>query len=236
MTRKLAAVLMAMLMMLSMLGGAALADDTVTVTGRATVQLQPDMARITLGVTATDEEVLAAQQTVNAALSDIVAALTGEELAIKAEDIATTDYYIYEQYEYNYDEGTSEMVGYEANASLSILVRDIDQAGIVIDAAMQAGANRLSGVEFLSSDQTAVRDEALQLAVQDGMRKANVIAAAAGIQLPKLPSSITEMTDYGYETGNVLYAKATEDSAAGTQLQAGLLNLTATVQITYEID
>jgi len=237
MMKKMTAILAAALVLLMMLGGAALADSTITVTGKATVQLQPDMARVTLGVTAVNEEVLKAQQEINIVLGDVVAALTGEEMGIAPEDIATVNYYIFEKYEYNYETGASEMVGYEANASLAILVRDIDQAGAVIDAAMQAGANQLNGIEFLSSDQTAARDEALTLAVQDGARKAGVIASAAGVQLPKTPDSITEVTDYSYETANTVYTMAREDSAAGaTQLQAGMLNLTATVTITYEID
>jgi len=236
---KRAVAMMLALVLTLVFSGAALADDTITVTGSATVQLEPDMVMISLGVTATEKEVLAAQQKVNAAMADVVAALTAEEMAIAPEDIATTDYYINERYNYDYDKGESVMVGYEANAMLSVCVRDIERAGAVIDAAMAAGANRLGGVEFMSSDQTAARDQALTLAVQDGMRKAKVIATAAGVNLPAIPSAITEESAAAYNvTSNALYAYAEEtaDMAAGTQLQAGLLNVTARVTLVYEID
>lgn len=236
--KKLMSLMLALCMMLCM-SGAALADDAITVTGTATVQLEPDMVMLMLGVEAIDPVVLNAQKTVNEATAKIIEALTGEELAIAAEDIATAEYYINERHEYNYDTGKSEMIGYEATAMLSICVRELDKAGAVIDAAMQAGANRLNGVEFMSSNQTDARDQALTIAVQDGMRKAKVIAAAAGIALPALPSSIVEQNSYAYSASNsiVMYdmASATMESGA-TTLQAGMLSLNATVQITYEID
>ena len=94
--KKLTAVLLAMMLVLGM-GGAALADDTITVNGTATVQLEPDMVMIMLGVEAIDPVVLNAQQTVNEAMAKIVEALTGEELAVAEEDIATSEYYINER-------------------------------------------------------------------------------------------------------------------------------------------
>lgn len=236
--KKLMCLILTAVLLLSM-SGAALADDTITVNGTATVQLEPDMVMIILGVEAVDPEVLDAQKTVNEAMAKVIEALTGEELAIAEEDIATSEYRIYERYEYNYEVGKSEMIGYAATAMLSICVRELDKAGAVIDAAMMAGANRLSGVEFMSSNQTEARDQALTIAVQDGIRKAKVIAAAAGIELPAIPSEIIEQSSYSYAASNsiVMYdmAAATAEGSA-TTLQAGMLSLNATVQITYEID
>lgn len=236
--KKLMCLILAAVLLLSM-SGAALADDTITVNGTATVQLEPDMVMIMLGVEAVDPEVLNAQKTVNEAMAKVIEALTGEELAIAEEDIATSEYRIDERYEYNYEVGKSEMIGYAATAMLSICVRELDKAGAVIDAAMMAGANRLSGVEFMSSNQTEARDQALTIAVQDGIRKAKVIAAAAGIGLPAIPSEIIEQSSYSYAASNsiVMYdmAAATAEGSA-TTLQAGMLSLNATVQITYEID
>lgn len=236
--KKLMCLILTAVLLLSM-SGAALADDTITVNGTATVQLEPDMVMIILGVEAVDPEVLDAQKTVNEAMAKVIEALTGEELAIAEEDIATSEYRIDERYEYNYEVGKSEMIGYAATAMLSICVRELDKAGAVIDAAMMAGANRLSGVEFMSSNQTEARDQALTIAVQDGIRKAKVIAAAAGIELPAIPSEIIEQSSYSYAASNsiVMYdmAAATAECSA-TTLQAGMLSLNATVQITYEID
>ncbi len=235
MMKKIFALVLGLMLLVS---SAALADEKITVSGTATVKLEPDMVMITLGVSATNEDVLSAQQEVNAVMNQVIEVLTND-MAIPTEDIATTEYRINESYEYNSLKGRSEKIGYSATALLSICVRDIDQAGNVIDAAMKTGANQLNGVEFMSSDQRDARDQALTLAVQDGMRKAKVIAAAAGISLPVVPSSIEEasMSTYGAVSNSTyMMMEATADSAAGTTLQAGMLSVTAKVTITYEID
>lgn len=235
MMKRMFAMILAMCMLLS---AGALADQTISVTGQATVQLEPDMVMIVLGVTATDEDVLTAQEQVNAAMNQVIAALTGET-ALPEEDIATSEYRIEENWEYNSMRGNSEMTGYTATAMLTVFVREVAQAGSVIDAAMKAGANQLSQVEFMSSDDTAARDQALTLAVQDGMHKAQVIAKAAGLNLPAFPDKIVEESSYSYAGVNRAFtyeAAATMDSAASTALQAGLLNVTATVAVEYEID
>ena len=77
--KKLTAMILALVLLLAM-GGAALADDTITVSGTATVQLEPDMVMITLGVKATDPVVLNAQQSVNAAMAKIIEVLTAPEM------------------------------------------------------------------------------------------------------------------------------------------------------------
>ncbi len=228
------AILMALVM-----GSAALADDQITVSGTATVQIEPDMVIVTLGVTFSSEEVLIAQQEANVVINQVVDVLTSE-LEIAPEDVATTQYRINENYEYNPQTGRSEKKGYSATVLLSVCVRDIDKAGAVIDAAMKAGANELSGLEFMSSDQRDARDQALTLAVQDGMRKAKVIAAAAGIELPMLPSSITENGISSYKnTSNSIYMMADgaiAEGSADTQIQAGMLSVSANVTLTYEFD
>lgn len=237
--KRMITVLMALLTAL-MLCGTALADDTITVSGTATVQMEPDMVMIRLGVSASSEEVLEAQRTVNEAIANVVAALTSD-MGLAEEDVATSDFYIQERWEYNPEKGNSEKTGYEATSMLSVCVREIDQAGAVIDAAMQAGANQLNGVEFLASDQRDARDQALTLAVEDGMRKAKTIAAAAGVQIPAAPSSIEEGSTSSYSASNSTWMYAADlgaerESSAATKLQAGMLNITAKVTITYEID
>lgn len=230
--------LLTVMMLLSALMTGALADDHITVTGTATVQLEPDMVVVQLGVTSSHEEVLIAQQDANAIINQVVEVLTGE-MQIAEEDIATTQYRIDQYYEYNPEIGRSEKKGYSAVVMLSVCVRDLEKAGAVIDAAMKAGANELSNLEFMSTDQTAARDQALTIAVQDGMRKAKVIAAAAGIELPAFPSSITENSSMTYKNTNSIYmmdASAESVTAGGTKLQAGMLNVSANVTLIYEID
>lgn len=236
MLKKIASLFLVLLLCLSI---PALADEGITVTGTASVQLVPDIVVINLGVEANAGDVLTAQRTANTAASAVINALI-EDLQLDPADIGTSRYDIMEKYNYDSMRGESVRDGYVATCMLSIVVRDVDQAGAVIDAAMQAGANRLDSVEFSSSDQRTARDEALTLAVQDGIRKAQTIAAAAGITLKKLPDSITERSVSNYSPTSNYWAYDTEvataKGAGATQLQSGMLTVTANVDIVYDID
>ena len=65
-----------LLVLLLMLPAAALADTKIAVTGSATVQAEPDMVTLSLGVEETKSDVAAAQAMVNEKLSAVIEALT----------------------------------------------------------------------------------------------------------------------------------------------------------------
>ena len=228
--------LFALILALSFLiGPAALADadECIAVQGRATVQAEPDIAVITLGATEKNASVTEAQSLVNQRISAIIQALT-EDMKIEKSDIATDSYSIYADYSYNYDTNEQVLTGYVASCLLRITVRDIDGAGAVIDAAFAAGANQLSGVSFALEDSAALEDKALELAVQDGIHRAQVIAKAAGVRLPALPSLISEGGGVSYSASPAVYSM-NDMAAMGTQLMAGTVEITATVSVSYDI-
>ncbi len=229
-------ILLALLMSLS---GTAMAESGLSVNGSATVQLKPDVAMISLGVTAKAQEVLKAQESANEAMNEVIRVLT-EEMSLKKEDIATSEYRIDEEYQYNRETGNSVHVGYIATCMLNVRVDAIDQAGAVIDVAMKAGANRLEGVTFRSSDENMARDQALMLAVEDALRKAKVIADAAGITLPQAPESIIEngISVSGTSNSMARYDAIAESAVmdAGTQVESGMLTVSASIKLVYNID
>ena len=119
---------------------------------------------------------------------------------------------------------------------LNVTVRDIEKAGSVIDAAFAAGANTLGNVFFSVDDDGTLSDRALELAVEDGMHRAQVIAGAAGIQLPACPTRVSEGVEVSYRPANaVARSEATSDGAA-TKLMSGSVEISATVTVTYVID
>jgi len=84
-------------------------------------------------------------------------------------------------------------------------------------------------VKFDLKDPTPYNDEALTLAIKDGQRKAQVAASAAGLELGR----ILEIT-VGY--GFVMEAsKSYSYAMALTPIQAGEMEVTANVNLVYEI-
>ena len=215
--------------LLLMLPAAALADTKIAVTGSATVQAEPDMVTLSLGVEETKGDVAAAQATVNEKIAAVVEAL--KNAGIDEKDVQTGYYSIYNNY--NYDDPSD--VQYVASCSLNVIVRDLSKAGEMIDVAVAAGANQVGGVTFGVADLTALQDRALELAVADGIRRAGVMAKAAGVTLPALPESVEENSSY-YDGGS---ARAyTMDAAAGasTSLMGGMVSVTSSVTVTYDVN
>lgn len=211
-------------------------DSQLTVTGESTVALPADMAIVTLGVRETATDVREAQSAVNANISAVRAALV--ELGLENADISTDSLFIYANYDYS-DSSEGHITSYEASNTLRVVVRDVNSAGAVIDAAFAAGANALNSINFCASDDSAARDQAYQQAVASAMHKAQVIAEAAGMTLGSI-AEISEGQSYSYyDAGN--YARATEavmDSAAGapTDIQASGVMVSANVTITYNLN
>ena len=215
--------------LLLLLPAAALADTKIAVTGSATVQAEPDMVTLSLGVEETKSDVAAAQATVNEKIAAVVEAL--KNAGIDEKDVQTGYYSIYNNY--NYDDPSD--IQYVASCSLNVIVRDLSKAGEMIDVAVAAGANQVGGVTFGVADLTALQDRALELAVADGIRRAGVMARAAGVTLPALPESVEENSSY-YDGGS---ARAyTMDAAAGasTSLMGGMVSVTSSVTVTYDVN
>jgi len=80
------------------------------------------------------------------------------------------------------------ITGYQVSNTVRVTVRRVDDAGKVLDAGVQAGANVAGGIAFELDEPTAAtaRDAAIQKAVADAVRKAKVIADAAGVSQTRL--------------------------------------------------
>lgn len=217
--------------MLLALPAFALADDAhLTVTGSATITLPADRAILSVGVrtnapTATDAAVQNAE--------GITALLTAlEEAGILPEDITTADYSIYPSYEYD-GNGNSTLTGYQITNMLSVVVRNVDQLGAVLDASIAAGANETYGISFTSTRQAEAQDEALVAAIAEAQRKGTLMAEAAGMKLGAIEEIVENGGGYALYT-NAKFDMVAEASGATTILADGV-DVTASVTITFAL-
>ena len=124
--------------------------------------------------------------------TDVIAAVRDQGVA--QEDIQTSDYSIYPEYDYSGQSGAHRR--YRVTNMLQVTVRDIDQSGAVIDAATAAGgdASQVGGVSLVIEDDAGLIQQARESAWQDATVKAEQLAELAGVTLGA-PISITETTD-----------------------------------------
>lgn len=212
----------------------ALADGTsLSVTGSGVVQVKSDLAIISIGVREAATDVLEAQSAVNNKIAAVRQALL--DAGAEESELNTDSISIYANYDYT--DGTEVIVGYTAYNSLSVRTPNIDGVGALIDAAFAAGANTLGGVQFTLQDDTQARDQAMVLAVEDARRKAEVLAGAAGMQISSI-ENISEGGSYTYDSmrNAVTMEASTADGAAGTQVQAALVSVDASVSMEFTLE
>jgi uncharacterized protein YggE len=151
------------------------ASRSIQVSGTAVVNVVPDRVQIQLGVQSNGQTIQKVTQANTEAISRVVGAIKSQ--GVEAKDIATDWYMIDPLYE-DYD--SLRIKGYRTNNMLAVTLRDISKVNAVIAAAMSAGANQVTNVEFYTSQLRTYRDKARLLAVQAATEKAQALTKAAG--------------------------------------------------------
>ena len=159
----------------------------LSVTGEGIVYGRPDLALITLGVVSEARTAGEALTANSQSMTGITNELKGR--GIEARDLQTANFSvepIYSQPPQTQDPAQPfepKIVGYRVRNDLVLRIRDLAQVGAILDQVVTLGANSVSGPTFTVTEPAPLEDQARQLAVRDALRKANLYAGAAGIQL-----------------------------------------------------
>ena len=164
---------------------------TITMDGRGTVAVAPDMAVITTNVATTARTADAALSENSAAIAKVIAAIKGA--GIEARDIQTRGFGIFPRYERVTGNSNRQpaIIGYEVRNGVEVNVRDLAKLGGLLTLVVESGANSVDGIRFEVSEPAEKLDEARKKAVEAARHKAEVFAAAAGVELGGI-LSITE--------------------------------------------
>lgn len=162
------------------------AREGVLVSGTGQVFGMPDVLRADFGAEARAATVDEALRKANNALTRIRDALVHG--GVDRADIQTADVAIFPRYARG-----GGIIGYQVSHRLTVKIRDLDKAGVIIGAAVAAGGNaaRLSRVSFAIEDDSALLAEARRQAFADAKAKAQLYAELAARQLGQVVS-VTE--------------------------------------------
>ena len=200
-------------------------EKLVTVTGEATIAVAPDAAIIRIGVTSQDKTAREASDANAKQMSAVLAAI--KDTGIAERDIQTSRLSLQPQYDSS-KSGNARLTGFQANNQVTVKIRDIDKLAIVLDRAIASGANEMSGIEFVVSEQSKMLDQARDDAVADTHRKADLYAKAAGAKL----GSVVSIS----EEGPTAQPRPMQAMRAGAvPIAPGEQTLRAIVTVTYEL-
>jgi uncharacterized protein YggE len=209
---------------------------TITVVGEGTVNIKPDVAQANIGVEVVKPTVKEASAEAKSVMESVLAALKGQ--GVEDKDIQTSGYSIWADRSYG-PEGPSdaESVRYRVSNNVSVTIRNLDNVGTVLDAAIEAGANNIYGVNFSLDNSSAAESSARQKAVANAQEKAKELASLNGVEVGNVISVSEVIGGSGayYSGGLADMASRAGLGGGGGPISPGELQLKMQLQVVYEL-
>jgi uncharacterized protein YggE len=201
----------------------------ITVVGNGEIRIAPDMATVQIGVESsadTTQDALAANNAQVAAVIEQIKAL-----GVAEQDIQTSGFNIYPRYSQNGEQVT----GYTVSNTVNVIIRDLANAGSILDSVVQAGANRVYGVSFGVSDLEAALGQARTAAITNARARADQLAQASGTNVGQVLVISENIGSAPVMPLPAMMADRVEGGGAMVPVQGGEQVINASVQVTYEL-
>ena len=122
---------------------------------------------------------------------------------------------------------------YVARNGIAVTIRDLDDAGAIVDAAVRAGATNVYGPSFGLANREAIYRDALALAFADARTKAERLAREAGVALgPVLRIRESGVEDFDDDEGGGRFDTALSQGGEAP-ISPGRTRVTAGVTVTF---
>ncbi|MFA5946995.1 MAG: SIMPL domain-containing protein [Patescibacteria group bacterium] len=205
---------------------------SISVSATDTASVAPDVATVDLGVSNTASTPDKAGFDNASKANAIIAAV--KALGVDAKDIQTSNYSVNPSYDY--DVSPARVVGYDANETLTVKIRNTDIAGSVLAKVLSLGATNISGLRYTVEEPAAVEAEARKNAIAKAYEQAAAIATAMHARL----GGVISYSEYDNSPSPYPYAfdsmKAMGGAGEAPSLQPGQTEVSKTVQIEFAIE
>jgi uncharacterized protein len=205
--------------------------QVVRASGTAVLNVKPDQATISIGVTtqaSTAQDAVAQNATrTTAVLKQLRALVDGKG------ELKTANYSVSPQYRYPKEGGTPSITGYAANNTVEIVSNDLSLVGKLIDQATQSGANTINNIGFTLRDDDAAMAQAIAQATRKAKANAEAIAAALGLRVVGVAEAETVDASAPIRPMHAMAAMA--KAAVPTPIETGDLDVSAKVVVTLDV-
>lgn len=213
--------------------------NVISVSGSGEVLAVSDIASLSVNLTKDGATAKEAQDLLNESITKTLNYLKDQKIEdkdIKSEYGGLNPKYSYEKC-YTYPcPSNSKIVGYTATQSITIKVREVDNANIIKTGLADLGITDMSGPTFGMDDEEAFKDQARSKAIEEAKAKAEVLAKELGVKLGKVVNFTEDNgNNYPMYKTSLMSEGAMADSAVPPTLPKGENKITSNVTITYEI-
>ena len=220
--------------------------STISVSGTAEIRVAPDEVNLKLGIESRSPELAAAvkdNDNLTAAVLKFI-----KDSGIAAKDVQTD--YVEIQPNYRRENGRDEVTPefYSVRRNIGVRLRKVAQFDAVLTGVLKSGVNHVHGIEFRTTELRKHRDAARQQAIRAAKEKAEALAKELEVKVGK-PTNIQEQTGGGYwgwaamgnyyanaMSQNVAQAAPSGGESGDGNLAVGMINVTATVNVTFALE
>jgi uncharacterized protein YggE len=185
----------------------------ISVLGEGIVLVQPNVARITLGVDVFDQSLAA---------------------GIAETDIRTVNYTLTPQYDQQGNPNQPVLRGYRVQNMVQIKSTNIGGMGALIDDVVSSGATHIFGITFESDNMEALKNQARDQAMANARAKAEQLARDSGVTLGR-PTLIEESDTGGVTPQQQNQAPRALAATPSTPIEPGQLQVATTVRVVWSI-
>jgi uncharacterized protein YggE len=208
---------------------------TISVTAQGEVTAPPDLAILTIAVeTAASKAAAAASANAkrSAAVANAIKGLIGKD-----DKVTTARYSLEPRYQPGKPGEMTEprITGYVARNDVQVETHKVDSVGALIDAANDAGANRIGGIQFTLANHSEQLRAALEKAGAEARLQAESIAKALGVRLTQVTAATT-MPGPPVQPRYFDRGVAAMEARVPTPIEPGTVAVSATLQVTYAIE
>ncbi len=201
----------------------------VMVTGEGIVKVVPDQVTIKSRIEHEGDDAAEVKRKNDVVVDKVIKYLKSE--GIPEKNIQTD--YISLNKNYNYNEKT---YSYAANQSISIKLEDLKKYEKIMSGLLDAGLNRIDGIQFKSSEIEKHKSEARKIAVLDAQRKAKEYTAPLNQSIGKAISiSENEVNYFPPMYRGMEMMKASSDAGEQQTLAPGEMEVSAKVTVGFEL-
>lgn len=208
--------------------------QTISISADGKVTGVPDLATVRIGVTSDGVNLIDVKNQNNLKMNQVINFI--KQQGIDKQDIQTTDFSASPKY--NYDNGQSNIVGYQANQMITVHVHHINQSRAqlekILDGAVNNGANQIQGVDFSFSNPDALRQQARKLAIEKAKKKATELTQDAGLHLGPIVNVI-ESGMSGNSPMPMAMMGAARVKSVAPDIQPGSQDVIESITLVFEI-
>lgn len=204
----------------------------VSVSGLGEVKVVPDQMTFTVGVDVREKTLEEARKNADNRTAALINAL--KKSGVAAKDIQTTHLSVYPMYNNEYGQTTPH--SYNANRIISVVLHKIDQYDEVMTNLYKAGANRLDGLSFQSTQLAKYQEEARKKAIQNAKAKAQSLATEAGAKLGRVYNITEGGTPTPLPRMNRMASMEMSADAGGPTVAAGQIVVSSHIDVSYLLE